>query len=156
MDRKKGDAIHKSINNTTVTPQKNGWTDLFDAEVGVAGGDGLAVFVRERVEHRMVRMHRRQPVALELLADDVDEALHARLVVAPVAHDLQTVRQVAVRVRKVRLQLQGGAITLYGLRNISTVFVHRGQVGVGVRKGWVDLNSAGVALQGTLHVVHLL
>ncbi len=121
MDRKKGDAIHKSINNTTVTPQKNGWTDLFDAEVGVAGGDGLAVFVRERVEHRMVRMHRRQPVALELLADDVDEALHARLVVAPVAHDLQTVRQVAVRVRKVRLQLERCPVRTDGLWNVARI-----------------------------------
>ena len=51
----------------------NEWNnDLFNAEVGVSGSDCFSIVVWQRVEHRMVRMDRRQTVALQLLADNVD------------------------------------------------------------------------------------
>ena len=33
--------------------------------------------------------------------------------------------------------------------------VYRGQVAVSISEGWVDLNGAGVALQGALYILHL-
>ena len=69
----------------------------------------------------MVRMDRWQPIAFQLLADDVNEALHTRVVVGPIANDLQTVGQVAVRVRKVGFQFQRRAIRLDGFRDIAGI-----------------------------------
>ena len=62
--------------------------DLLDAELGVPVGDGLSEIVAQRVEHRVVRVNRRQPVLLELVGHDVHEGLHPGRVVRPVADDL--------------------------------------------------------------------
>ena len=51
-------------------------------------------------------------------------------------------REVAVRVRKVRLQLQRGPVALDGLRNVTAVLVHARQVRVRVRKGRIDLDGS--------------
>jgi hypothetical protein len=59
--------------------------------------------------------------------------------------------QVAVGVREVRLELERGAIALYGLGYVAAVLVHGGEVAVRVRKGGVDLNGARVALQRALN-----
>jgi hypothetical protein len=81
-------------------------TNLLNAQIGVSGGDKLAELVREGVEHRVVRVHRRQPVLLDLLGHDSNKFLHADVVVAPVAHDLQAVCQIAVGIWEIWLQLQ--------------------------------------------------
>ena len=105
----------------------------------------------EGIEHGVVRMNAGQPILLQLIRHNVDNLLHAAAVVRPVADDLQAVGQVAVGVREVRLELEGGAVALDGLGYVAAVLVHRGEVAVRVRKGGVDLNGAGVALQRTLH-----
>ena len=55
----------------------------------MAGGDALALLVRERVEHAVVRVHRRQAVLLQLFLHDLHQLRHARIVIAPVADDLK-------------------------------------------------------------------
>ena len=62
--------------------------DLLEAELGVSVGDGLPELVRERVEHRVVRVHRRQAVLLQLVRHDRDQRLAPVRIVRPVAHDL--------------------------------------------------------------------
>lgn len=94
---------------------------LLDAEVGVAGRDGAPEVVAQRVQHGVVRVHGRQPVLLQLLGHDAHQLLHARLVVGPVAHDLQAVRQVAVGVGEVGLQLERRAVRLDGLGDVARV-----------------------------------
>ena len=96
-----------------------------------------------------------QAIALQLLADNVNESLHASVIVAPVADDLQTVREVAVGVGKVGLELERRAIRLDGVRYVAGILVDRRQITVGVGEGRIDLNGARVALQGTAYVLHL-
>lgn len=45
---------------------------------------------------------------------------------------------------------------LYGLRNVARVLVDGGQVGVSIGKGRVNLDGTGIALQGSLDVLHFL
>ena len=49
--------------------------------------------------------------------------------------------QVAVGVGEVGLELERGAVALDGLGDVARVLVHRGQVGVGVGEGRVDLRG---------------
>ena len=65
-----------------------------------------------------------------------------RIIICPVADNLKAMREVAVRVRKVRLQLQRGPVALDGLRNVTAVLVHARQVRVRVRKGRIDLDGS--------------
>ena len=51
-------------------------------------GDGLAVLVAQGVEHGVVRVNGRQSVLFQLITDNVDQRLHAGVVVCPVANDL--------------------------------------------------------------------
>jgi hypothetical protein len=99
----------------------------------------------------MVGMNAGQPILLQLIRHNVHNLLHAAAVVCPVADDLKAVGQVAVGVREVGLELERGAIALYGLGYVAAVLVHGGEVAVRVRKGGVDLNGAGVALQRPLN-----
>lgn len=69
------------------------------------------------------------------------------LIVRPIADDLQAVRQVAVGVREVRLELQGGPVRLDRLRDVAGVLVDAGEVAVGVGKRRVYVYGARVALQ---------
>ena len=63
--------------------------DLLEAELRVAVGDGLPELVGERVEHRVVRVHRRQTVLLQLVRHDAHQSLAPVRVVRPVADDLR-------------------------------------------------------------------
>ena len=62
--------------------------DLLYAELRVPVGDGLAVLVAQRVEHRMVGMNGRESVLFQLIPDNVDQRFHAGVIVGPVAHYL--------------------------------------------------------------------
>jgi hypothetical protein len=66
--------------------------DLLEAELRVSVGDQLAELVAERVEHRVVRVHRRQTVLVELVGNDADKVLAARRVVCPIADNLKKER----------------------------------------------------------------
>lgn len=100
---------------------KTGHPYLFNAQVGVAGRDSLPEIMAQRVEHGVVWVHRGQAVLLKLLGHDADQFLHAGLIVSPVAHNLQAVSQVAVRIREVRLQFQGSAVRLDSFWDVSRV-----------------------------------
>ena len=130
--------------------------DLLQAEHGVSVGDALPVLVGQRVQHGVMRVNRRQPILVQLIGHDGHQGLLSGHVVRPVADDLQTVGQVAVRVREVGLQFQSRAIGLDGLGDVAGVLVNRGQIRMGVREGRIDLYGPCVALQGPLDVLHLL
>ena len=55
----------------------------------MAVGDGLPELVRERVQHGVVRVHRRQPVLLQLVRHDAHQSLAPVRVVRPVADNLK-------------------------------------------------------------------
>lgn len=115
----------------------------------------FSIFMRQRVEHRMVRMYTGQSIPFQLFTDDMNNLFHARIIICPVANDLQTVRKVAVGVRKIRLQFQGRAIALNRFGNVSAVLVHARKITVRVGERRVDLNRARVTLERALHIVHL-
>ena len=80
---------------------------LFNTQVCMAGCNCFTIIMRQRVEHRMVRVNRRQPIAFQLLANDVNQSFHSCIVVGPVTDDLQTMGQIAVSIGKIRFQFQG-------------------------------------------------
>lgn len=131
---------------------------LIQAQVSMPLGNGLSEAVRQGVQHAVMRVHRWEPVLLQLVCHDADQLLHPLVVVSPVTNNLkprtphpehkfkqlkagfplkvpsvlpstetltprqclpsshlQTVGQVAIGVREVRLQLQGCAIRSNGL-----------------------------------------
>ena len=63
--------------------------DLLKTELGMAAGDGFPELVGEWIEHRVVRVHRRQTVLLQLVSHDRDQRLAPVRVVRPVADDLR-------------------------------------------------------------------
>ena len=63
--------------------------------------------------------------------------------------------QIAKSIRKLGFQFQSHLIRSYRIWNIPRVFVNRCQVAVCISKGWVDLNGPSVALQSSLHILHL-
>jgi hypothetical protein len=110
----------------------------------------------ERIQHGMMGVDAGEAILLQLLGHNVDNLLHPAPIIRPIANDLQTMRQIAVRIGKVRLQLERRPIALNRLGNVAAVLVHAGEVAVGVGKGRVDLDGPCVALQRALDVVHLL
>lgn len=62
---------------------------LVQTQVAMALGNGLAETVGERVQHAVVRVHRRQAVLVELVGHDAHQLLHALVVVCPVTDDLE-------------------------------------------------------------------
>ena len=78
--------------------------DLFQTQLGMLGCYELALFVCERIEHAVVWMYRWQPVLIQLVLDNVDNAFHALIIVGPVAYDLLTMGKIAIGVGKIRLQ----------------------------------------------------
>ena len=58
---------------------------LLDAELRVPVGDGLAVLVTQGVEHGVVGVNGGESVLFKLIPDDVDERLHASVIVGPIA-----------------------------------------------------------------------
>lgn len=81
-------------------------TDLFHAEVCMSVGNGLAVLMRQGVQHGVVWMHGRKAVALQLFTYNTDQLLHAGIIIRPVAHNLQTMSKVAIGIWEVWLQLE--------------------------------------------------
>jgi len=63
-------------------------TYLLQTESSVSGGNALALFVCERVQHAVVGVHGRQAVLGQLTLDDLHQLLHAAVVVRPVTHNL--------------------------------------------------------------------
>ena len=62
----------------------------------MSGGDALALFMCEGVEHAVVGVHGRQAILGQLTLDDLHQLLHAAIVVRPVTHNLwetQTARR---------------------------------------------------------------
>ena len=112
--------------------------------------------VSQRVQHAVVRMDRRETVLCQLLGDDLNDTGHTGLVVRPVADDLETVGEVTEGVREIGFQLERHAVRGDGLGDVPGVLVDGRKVAVGVGKGGVYLNGTGVALEGTLKVLHLL
>lgn len=109
----------------------------------------LAETVRKRVQHAVMGMHRWQTVLLQLISHNAHQLLHAFIIVGPVtynlrikAHDvtqrspqeyavttctfkmftyLQTVSQVTISIREIRLELQGSAVRCNRFRNVSRI-----------------------------------
>lgn len=67
----------------------------------------------------MMRMHRWQPVFLQLIGDYADQSLHSGGIVCPIADDLQAMSQIAESIGEIGFQFQSGAVTLDGLRYVS-------------------------------------
>ena len=109
-------------------------------------GDLFAEFMRQWVQHGMVRMHAWQPVLFQLFSHDRHQGFHPGVVIRPVANDLQTMSQITECVREIGLQFQSCAVALNGFRNISGILVNGGQIGVGIGKCRIDLNGSSVAL----------
>ena len=109
-------------------------------------GNLFAEFMRQWVQHGMVRMHAWQPVLFQLFSHDRHQSFHPGVVIRPVANDLQTMSQITECVREIGLQFQGCAVALNGFRNISGILVNGGQIGVGIGKCRIDLNGSSVAL----------
>ena len=86
--------------------------DLLKTELGVSASNCFPEVVRQRVEHRVMRVDRGQPVLLQLVCNYVHNLLHPPAVVRPVADNLKTMGKVAVCIRKVWFQLEGSSVAL--------------------------------------------
>lgn len=122
----------------------------------MTSGNGLSEIVRQGIEHGVMRMNARQTVLLELLGNDGHQLLHSRVVVGPIADNLQAMRQIAIGIGKIGLELQCRSVGLNGLGDVARVLVNRREIRVGVGKGRIYLYGPCVALQCTLYVLHLL
>lgn len=130
-------------------------THLLNTKISMPSSDSLPEFVRQGIQHGMMRMYARQSVLVQLLGDNRHQFLHSSFVVRPIAYYLQTMRQIAVGVRKIWLQLQRCSVRLYCFGNVAGIFMDRCQIGMSVGEGWIDLYSSCVALQSSLYVLHL-
>lgn len=81
-------------------------TNLLHAEVCMSVGNGLAVLMRQGVQHGVVWMHGRKAVALQLFTHNADQLFHTGIIIRPVTHNLQTVSKVAIGIWKVWFQLE--------------------------------------------------
>lgn len=63
-------------------------TDLFQTQLGVSIGNTFAELMREWVQHRMMRVNRRQTVLFQLIANNRNQALLTTGVIGPIAHNL--------------------------------------------------------------------
>ena len=120
--------------------------NLLQTQLSVSVSNLFAEFMRQGVQHGMVRMHARQPILLQLFSHDSHQGFHPGVVVRPIADDLQTMSQITECVGEIGLQFQGCAIALNGFRNVSGILVNGGQIGVGIGERRIDLNGASVAL----------
>ena len=66
--------------------------DLFEAECGVSSCNALPLMVAERVEHAVMRVHRRQAILLQLILNDLHQFLHTHVIAAPITHNLHNER----------------------------------------------------------------
>ena len=69
--------------------------DLLNAKLRVLLGYADSLRMRERIKHRVVWMNARQSFAFELLVNERHNFAHSLLIVGPIAHNLQAVRQIA-------------------------------------------------------------
>ena len=116
----------------------------------MALGYGLAEAVGERVQHAVVRVHRGQPVLVQLVGHDAHQLFHALVVVCPVTDDLgggDRIRNTPHTVdRPSRAQEAGGD------EYLETV----GQVAVGVGEVWLEFQSCAVGSNGFWNVARIL
>ena len=75
------------------------------------GSDSLALLVCQRVEHAVVWVDGRQTVLGQLTLYDLDQFLHAVVVVRPVAHNLQRHQTMMISVKRVQVCLVCSAVS---------------------------------------------
>lgn len=122
------------------------YTDLIQTQVAMSLCNCLAETVREGVEHAVMGMHGWQAVLIQLISHNAHQLLHALIIVSPVTYNLrtraqydmtchtkmkthtfktftylQTVSQVTVSIREVRLELQGSAVRCNRFRNVPRI-----------------------------------
>lgn len=85
-----------------------------------------------------MRVHAREEIAVELCLHQADQLLHAHVIVCPVAHHLQRVRQIAKNVGVVCLEGERRAVVLDGLDDNAEVFADTRQVVVVVGRLRID------------------